>query len=390
MPYRKKKEYGENTNMIKNDNFVQISGWMINELNLKGNELFIYSIIHGFSQDGKSDYHGGLSYLAEWTNSTKQGVIKNLKSLTEKGLIVKTDEKLANNTHLCRYFTAKSRENITINNKSELSLMAGENAEDSQDRSTKFNTVQNASGKQSLMDRSTLFNGGIKQSLPNKNSLKEFKNLSSENKEPEIKNPETAEQKQNLEKQQEQKLEKKDTEKAERQTEIYETLKKLFGNTKLFTADFIPKLSKLCTERQLHAEEYINWTYETLQKKNVSNFTGYFFRTILSEPNISKFLFEKTQNDLKNTDDECKKNAQKTKCKCCGAEHLLYNDCPVCGLLLNERDEPEKITFRRKIYMLSAETKREMNSEIQKMHKTKNISAWDIEKNIIYKKYGVI
>lgn len=376
--------------MIKDDNFVHIAGWMINELKLKGNDLFIYSIIHGFSQDGKSDYHGGLSYLAEWTNSSKQGVIKNLKSLIEKGLIVKIDEKLANNTHLCRYFTAKSRENITINNKSEQSSTDEGAVKDSQDHSTKFNTVQNKSGKQSLMDRSTKFNGGIKQSLPNKNSLKEFKNLSSENKDSEIKNPETAEQKQNLEKQQEQNVKKTEPEKTERQTEISETLKKLFGNTKLFTADFIPKLTKLIQERQLNAEEYINWTYETLKKKNVSNFSGYFFRTILSEPNISKFLFESTQKDLKNTDDECKKNAQKTKCKCCGAEHPLYNDCPVCGLLTNERDEPEKITFRRKIYLLPAETKREMNSEIQIMHQTKSISAWDTEKNIIYKKYGVI
>ena len=70
---------------VKNDNYIQISGWMINELNLKGNELMIYALIHGFSQDGKSDYHGGLSQIASWTNSTKPGVIKAFKSLLEKG-----------------------------------------------------------------------------------------------------------------------------------------------------------------------------------------------------------------------------------------------------------------------------------------------------------------
>lgn len=377
--------------MIKDDNFVHIAGWMINELNLKGNDLLIYSIIHGFSQDGKSDYHGGLLYLAEWTNSSKQGVIKNLKSLIEKGYIVKVEEKLANNTHLCRYFTAKSRENITVNNSGQSD---DKHPRELNDHSTKFNTVQNKSGKQSLMGYSTLFNGGIKQSLPNKNSLKEFKNLSSENKNPEIKNPETetesAEQKQNLENRQTQEPEKSNPEKAERQTEISETLKKLFGNTRLFTDDFIPKLSDLCLERNLPAEEYIDWTYETLQKKNVTNFTGYFFRTILSEPNISKFLFEKTQKDSKEADGGQKKNAPKTKCKCCGAEHPLYSDCPVCGLMLDERDKTEKINFRRKIYKLPADVKRAINSEIQKMHKTISISAWENEKNRIYKKYGVI
>lgn len=377
MPYRKKKEYGENSNMIKNDNFVQISGWMINELNLKGNELFIYSIIHGFSQDGKSDYHGGLSYLAEWTNSTKQGVIKNLKSLTEKGLIVKIDEKLQNNSHLCRYFTTKSRKNITINNRSELSLI-GESEKDkqpAQDHSTKFNTVQKESGKQSLIDHSTLFNGGIKQSLPNKNSLKEFKNLSSENKD--SVGQET----------QSQKTEKT---KTERQTEISKTLKKLFGNTKLFTNDFVPNLSELCEKRQIPPEEYISWTYGTLQKKNLTNFTGYFFRTILSEPNVSKFLFEKTQQKEHDAESGEKKNAPKTKCKVCGAEHLLYGDCPVCGLMLNERDDPEKINFHRKMYLLPSEKKQAMNSELQEMRKKTPVSVWNAEKVKIYEKYGVI
>ena len=40
--------------MIKKENYVQISGWMISELNLSGNELIAYALIHGFSQDGKS------------------------------------------------------------------------------------------------------------------------------------------------------------------------------------------------------------------------------------------------------------------------------------------------------------------------------------------------
>ena len=60
--------------MIKNENFIVIQGFMINELDLKGNELIIYAIIYGFSQDGENKYTGSLNYLANWTNSTKQGV----------------------------------------------------------------------------------------------------------------------------------------------------------------------------------------------------------------------------------------------------------------------------------------------------------------------------
>ena len=74
---------------MKINGYINIQSWMVTELNLKGNELLIYAIIHGFSQDGQGIFNGSIQYLAEWTNSTKQGVIKNLKSLQEKGLVEK-------------------------------------------------------------------------------------------------------------------------------------------------------------------------------------------------------------------------------------------------------------------------------------------------------------
>ena len=77
--------------MIDNNNFIVIQGFMINELKLKGNELIIYAIIYGFSQIEGQEFTGSLNYLAQWTNSTKQGVLKNLKSLLDKGLISKSE-----------------------------------------------------------------------------------------------------------------------------------------------------------------------------------------------------------------------------------------------------------------------------------------------------------
>lgn len=91
---------------IKNENYINVQGWMINELHLKGNELIIYALIYGFSQTEGQVYSGGLQYLADWTNSTKQGVIKNLKSLVEKGYIVK-NEKVVNNVKFCEYYSTK-------------------------------------------------------------------------------------------------------------------------------------------------------------------------------------------------------------------------------------------------------------------------------------------
>ena len=77
--------------IINRENYIVIQGWMVSELKLKGNELLIYSIIYGFSQTENQSFSGSLQYLSDWTCSTKQGVIKSLKSLEDKGLIVKKD-----------------------------------------------------------------------------------------------------------------------------------------------------------------------------------------------------------------------------------------------------------------------------------------------------------
>lgn len=87
---------------VKRENFITIQGWMVSDLKLKGNELLVYAIIYGFTQDGESRFTGSLKYLADWTNSSKQGVTNCLKSLCEKELITKTD-KVINGVKFCEY-----------------------------------------------------------------------------------------------------------------------------------------------------------------------------------------------------------------------------------------------------------------------------------------------
>ena len=88
--------------LVSNENYINIQGWMINELNLSGNNLLVYAIIYGFSQDDGSVFSGSLQYLADWCNATKQGIQKNLKELVDRGLIVK-HEVYKNNQKFCEY-----------------------------------------------------------------------------------------------------------------------------------------------------------------------------------------------------------------------------------------------------------------------------------------------
>lgn len=87
---------------MKNENYIVIQGWMINELKLNGNELLLYSIIYGFSQDGESCFQGSSNYIAETLNISKQSVFTLLKKLIEKKLIIKID-KIINNVKLVDY-----------------------------------------------------------------------------------------------------------------------------------------------------------------------------------------------------------------------------------------------------------------------------------------------
>ena len=93
--------------MIDN-NYIVIQGWMINQLNLKGNELLCYALIYGFSQDGKSEFIGSASYIAGWLNIDKRRVFDVLKRLTEKGYIQKSEKFVANNVKLCSYRAVKN------------------------------------------------------------------------------------------------------------------------------------------------------------------------------------------------------------------------------------------------------------------------------------------
>ena len=87
---------------IKDNNFFMVSGWMLNKLDLKGVALQVFAIIYGFSQDGESSFTGSLQYLCDFTNSSKNTVIKALKELVDKGYIQKSESTI-NGVRFCTY-----------------------------------------------------------------------------------------------------------------------------------------------------------------------------------------------------------------------------------------------------------------------------------------------
>lgn len=71
----------------KQDSYVVLQRWMRTELGLEGNELTVYAIIYGFSQDGDSVYKGGYGYLADWIGLSENGARNIVKKLVARGLL---------------------------------------------------------------------------------------------------------------------------------------------------------------------------------------------------------------------------------------------------------------------------------------------------------------
>lgn len=76
---------------------------MVNDLKLSGNNLLVYALVYGFSQDGESKFTGSLAYICETLNISKPTAIKALDFLYESGFIGKNEINCFGAKH-CEYY----------------------------------------------------------------------------------------------------------------------------------------------------------------------------------------------------------------------------------------------------------------------------------------------
>lgn len=82
--------------------YIVILPWMREDLDLKGNELLVYALIHGFSQEAQGCFFGSLEYISKACGCSRGTTIGTLKSLQNKGLLKKR-ELTENNVKMCQY-----------------------------------------------------------------------------------------------------------------------------------------------------------------------------------------------------------------------------------------------------------------------------------------------
>lgn len=78
---------------VKSWNHFTVCGWMRTELNLTGNDLLVYALVYGFSQEQNSWCYATQDYIAEWVGSTTRTVKNSIHNLVEKRLIIRKEVK---------------------------------------------------------------------------------------------------------------------------------------------------------------------------------------------------------------------------------------------------------------------------------------------------------
>ena len=87
---------------LRENDYIAILSPFITKLGLSGNKLIIFSLIHGFCRDGEQEFCGSISYISEWTNTSRNTVISILKELVDCGLLEKRDYTV-NGVKFCAY-----------------------------------------------------------------------------------------------------------------------------------------------------------------------------------------------------------------------------------------------------------------------------------------------
>jgi hypothetical protein len=150
---------------MKNENYIVIQGWMVNELGLSGNELLCYALIYGFSQDGESCFKGSRKYIAQLLGvSSLNTVDKILANLIEKSLLIKesnTVNGVTFNSYKANNITSSKNEYPTQNLSTPYSKF--EHYNNSNNNSNKEEEIDKSISKKKQTELFSLFEEFVKQ-----------------------------------------------------------------------------------------------------------------------------------------------------------------------------------------------------------------------------------
>ena len=329
---------------------------MINELDLKGNELLVYALIHGFCQDGKSVFKGSLNYIMAWLNISKPTCIACIQSLIDKGMVVKTIIYNKNSVAGCEYYTKKSRciesetqkipENVEKGGKEFLPPQSEKEPEGSKKILPPQNEKRLEGGKESLPGWSKNFTRGGKETLPYNTTDNTKDNATAANK-----------------------------------TNFEALSEKYFGKN-AFDADFPRKAAAFFLKNKINdCDLYFSFIKNKLDEKQkskqVKNPRGLAYRLFFQSDIAQEFIeqqqliiLEKQKEDEK----QRKIEARKITCPCCGKIFLpdYISSCPECDFDIDVFSNTEKVRIHKNFLKLTEQQKTEYQKELKDIYFSEN------------------
>lgn len=348
--------------MLKDDTFITILPFMRNELNLKGNALNIYALIHGFSMGHHGFFCGSIQYIMEWTGASKDTVIEILKKLIDSGLISK---KVISKNHTTVYWTNPSRVKCTNkqfdNEKNQWSENPTTISDDEMNRWSENPTTEFVEDLKQKSENPTTEVGksdhGSRKIRPNINSNK-FNKIHHE--------------------------------------DVDKRLKEILAINKL-PQDVCEKIEILVNESTLDVQDfdgYLNYCLDITRTKNPKNFCGYFLAIVANEMTVRNYLEVKIQNEK----DSVKASYE---CPICGKKHSSGNAVCSCGFNLEDSNDKMKVNIEKQVHKLPREKQIEFRNEmdrqydfsgmldIQTLLNPENIRKCNDRLKSIYIKYGI-
>lgn len=132
---------------LNSNNYIGIQASMVTELGLQGEELLVFAIIFGFSQDGVGWYLGGRNYICKWLGCSEKKAGRILQSLYEKGLLIKESDKGKAGIryrYQVKFSTVEKLSTIHEQcNRDKSSLLSGQNVPFNRDKTSHINIKGN-------------------------------------------------------------------------------------------------------------------------------------------------------------------------------------------------------------------------------------------------------
>jgi predicted transcriptional regulator/rubrerythrin len=296
---------------MKDNNYITIQGWMVNQLKLSGNDLLVYAIIYGFSQDEESAFQGAMSYLAASVNASKRTVFDVLNRLVEKGLIVKK-EFIKNGQKYCDYRT----------NPRQPALPKGRNKGSAESAYPMQNLhTPHAESAPHIDLYNTKDTAAADQEKPRQTEQTDSETAAT----------------------------------AEELTFLKQTFRRLDASL-IFDHAFYGKAAAFMKARRLDSG-YLSWLYEFCARKKPRSIAGFYFK-VFFEPRFVE-LYRASLPPPEQT----------LLCPVCGTEHGARDTCPVCALepaLLKDKEHIERL---KKLRALPAKRRTAYEAELDSLCK---------------------